>query len=411
MDVRIGPSSLKGSIFAQPSKSDAHRKIITAAFSDGISRIDNVVLSEDIRATMRGLESAGCFFQTECSKRYASRMLVEVKGIDGMPIPPSERIVDCGESGSTLRFLSMIFACLGGITVFNGKGRLPLRSMKAAVEIFEKYGVKAEYPGGGTYLPMKITGKLKGENFKIDTSVTSQLLSGLIMGMALNGRNAVIEIEGANESAGYVGMTLNVLREAGCRITYDKNYSIKANGIIRAGDYEVEGDWSNASYFIAMKKLGADIEVEGLPAESAQPDRAAPELLSKIMADGAAIDVSGCPDLMPALATTAASTPGVKKITGGKRLREKESDRIHSVAEGLKAIGAKCEEKDDGLVITGGEIAGGAIRAFNDHRIAMAFSSLCVAAKGDIVIRGAECVKKSYPSFFEDLKKIGGDVG
>jgi 3-phosphoshikimate 1-carboxyvinyltransferase len=128
------------------------------------------------------------------------------------------------------------------------------------------------------------------------------------------------------------------------------------------------------------------------------------------MKAGAKIDVSGCPDLMPVLAATAASSPGLKEITGGKRLREKESDRISSVTEGLLAVGIHCEEKDDGLVISGGEIAGGTVRSHNDHRIAMAFSSLCVVSKGDIVIKGAECVNKSYPLFFEDLKKIGGAV-
>ncbi len=410
MDVRIRPSKLSGTIEAQPSKSDAHRRIIVASFSKGVSKVDNVVLSDDIKATIRGLGNSGSEFEIQSSEKFKDRVSLVITGSNGCAETDEKRIVNCGESGSTLRFLSMIYACCGGHTVFLGEGRLPRRSMQAAVDILKNHGISVEYPGNGVFLPMEIKGRLEGAEFRIDTNVTSQLLSGLLMGLSLNGRKGLVLAVGENESKGYVEMTVGILAEAGVDIKSGEKYEIRSAFIPKAMESKVEGDWSNASYFIAMKQMGADIDIEGLNENSIQPDSAAPVLFQRILSDGAIIDVSSCPDLMPALAVTAATSPGKKTITGGRRLREKESDRLKAVATGLKALDIWFEETEDGLVIQGGNIKGGKINSFNDHRIAMAFSSLCVVSEGDIVINGAECVNKSYPLFFEDLKKIGGGI-
>lgn len=410
MNIIIKPSKLKGIVQAQPSKSDAHRKIIIGAFSKGVSKFDNIILSEDIVATIRGLESAGAKINILKSKNFKNRESLEIIGTNGCIQNNNCRFIQCGESGSTLRFLSMIFACCGGHTVFTGQGRLPQRSMQAAVQIFKENGVSVSYPGKGIFLPMEIKGRLEGSEFEIDTNVTSQLLSGLLMGICVTGRKGTIKIIGENESKGYVDMTADILRKAGASIKKGKNYEIKSEFIPNAMTSNVEGDWSNASYFLAMKLMGAQIDVKGLPKNSYQPDSVAADLLTKILSDGAVIDVSTCPDLMPALAVTAATSEGSKTIIGGKRLRQKESDRIKATVSGLKALDIFCKETQDGLILKGGKIKGGNVNSFNDHRIAMAFSSLCAVSEGDIIINDAQCVNKSYPSFFEDLKKIGGII-
>ncbi|MFO7611162.1 MAG: 3-phosphoshikimate 1-carboxyvinyltransferase [Clostridia bacterium] len=410
MDIKISPSKLKGKIQAQPSKSDAHRKIICASLANGKSFIDNVVLSRDIEATMRGMESAGCTYDSGQSTEYPGRIKLAVCGI-GNRIP-MRREVDCGESGSTLRFLSMIFAAIGGETIFKGEGSLPGRPMEGALELYERYGIEYRIPENGMNLPLEISGRLSGNEFHVDAAVTSQFLSGLLMALPAAKLHATIHAEGYAESTGYVEMTIEAMNHFGIRVHGNNPFEIPGNEGFRPRSLAIEGDWSNASYFLAMNAMGADIELEGLRYDSKQPDRTGAKLIGEISA-GTEIeaDVSQCPDLMPTLATAAAAFGGVTHITGGRRLRVKESDRIKSVLTGLLNLGVNASEREDGMVIRGGNtIYGGTVDSFNDHRIAMAFSSLCAVSKGDIIIKGAECVSKSYPEFFEDLSKVGGRI-
>ncbi|MBN2557359.1 MAG: 3-phosphoshikimate 1-carboxyvinyltransferase [Clostridia bacterium] len=410
MDIRIEPSKLNGKIQAQPSKSDAHRKIICASLAKGESLVDNVILSEDIEATMRGMESAGCKYDCLRSSGFPGRIKLAVRGIGNMA--RMHRKVDCGESGSTLRFLSMIFAALGGETSFTGKGSLPVRPMDGALELYSRHGIEYRIPGNGMNLPLEISGRLSGNEFHVDASVTSQFLSGLLMALPAAGISGTVYADGYGESTGYVEMTIDAMNHHGVCVHGGNPFEIPGNEGFMPRKLAIEGDWSNASYFLAMNAMGSDILIEGLSDDSRQPDRSGAGMIGKISM-GAEIeaDVSQCPDLMPALAVVAAASSGVTHITGGRRLRVKESDRIKSVLAGLLALGADASELDDGMVIRGGKpIYGGTVDSFNDHRIAMAFSSLCQAAKGDIIIKGAECVSKSYPGFFEDLRKMGGRI-
>jgi len=410
MKVRISPSKLKGVVVAQPSKSDAHRKLICAAFAHGDSKIDNVVLSDDIKATLRCLKAVRCTYEINNSSEFLGRSCIYVKGTGGKV--SFNRQVDCGESGSTLRFMTMIFAVAGGKTVLTGSGRLPLRPMNGAISLLSENGIKCSYPGENKFLPLTIEGELSGGNYKIDSSVTSQYLSGLMMALPAFSQKGIIEATGEFESRGYVEVTKKNLKTFGVEVRGANPYEITANNGLIACNCQVDGDWSNASYFLVMKALGAELTIKGINEDSVQPDSIINKYIEKIIyTDNPIIDVSECPDIMPSLAVVGAKQKKNVKFIGGRRLREKESDRIKSVTDGLRNLSVAVLDFDDGLEIQGsGIVCGGEVDSYNDHRIAMAFSSLCTVATSDIVINGAESVAKSYPLFFEDLKKLGGKI-
>lgn len=410
MDVCLAPSELKGSVIAQPSKSDAHRRLICAAFANGTSAVENVVLSEDIRATLSCVEAAGCEYQIQDSRMNSARHRIVVRGTGGRTA--EEVKINCGESGSTLRFMTMILAAAGGKAELDGSGRLPERPMDGAIRLLENNSLNCIYPGKGKYLPLIIKGELPGGRHEIDSSVTSQYLSGLMMALPAFSKSGEIVATGKFESKGYVEVTRKIVNDFGITIDGQNPYTIPFNDGFRPCDTSVEGDWSNASYFLIIKAMGASVDISGISSGSAQPDAVICRHIEKMQKEEApVIDVSECPDIMPTLAVFGASMDKTLTITGGRRLRAKESDRIASVANGLKALGVETEKSDDGLVVYGtGKISGGTVDACNDHRIAMSFSALCIMAEGDIVITGAECVSKSYPRFFDDIKMLGGKI-
>ncbi len=410
MLLRIAPSKLKGKITVQPSKSDSHRKLICAAFANGVSTVDNVSLSEDINATLRCVSAAGASYDISDSVVYPGRKLIGIKGTAGTCL--EIRTADCGESGSTLRFMSMIFSAAGGQTELTGHGRLPFRPLNGAMSLFERNNIAYTYPGEGCFLPLTIDGELYSGKHEVDSSVTSQYLSGLLMGLPAFSKHGLIKATGKFESRGYVDVTIEAVRQFGIRIKGNNPYIVPENNGLTAIDTSVEGDWSNASYFLVMQALGSDLEITGLNPASLQPDAVILKNIQLVRdSESPVIDVSECPDIMPSLAVLGAAMDKTLKITGGRRLRAKESDRIKSVAAGLAGLGIKYKEVDDGIEIYGnGKVPGGEINAFNDHRIAMAFASLCVVSKRDIVINGADSVSKSYPLFYEDLRKLGGII-
>lgn len=410
MIITISPSKLNGTIDAQPSKSDAHRKIICAAFANGVSVLDNIVLSEDVKATLRCINAAGCKYTITKSEVFPERNVIRIFGTNGKTLP--DRKADCGESGTTLRFMSMLFAAAGGKTEFVGSGRLPERPMEGAIEFLKENQFICRYPGGGKFLPLVIEGELDTSDYRIDSSVTSQYVSGLLIALPAFSKSGTVFADGSFESRGYVDVTLKTIKDFGVEITGKNPYSIKPNSGFSPCITNIEGDWSNSSYFLIMKSMGAGIDVNGLDNESVQPDSIIKDHINTIIdLESPEINVSECPDIMPSLAVLGAALNKNLTITGGRRLRAKESDRINSVAKGLSSIGVKVVDTADGLeLFKGGPIKGGYINAYNDHRIAMAFSTLCTVSEGDIVIDGAESVAKSYPRFYEDLKKLGGRI-
>lgn len=417
MDITVYPSKLSGNFTAPPSKSAAHRAVLAAALAPGHSVVENVQLSSDITATVKACEALGCRISIEPCDRYSTLY------IDGGMSLSREAHIDCAESGSALRFLIPIACALEGRKTFTGSARLPFRPIDEYISIFDKQGIKYDKPGDRN-LPLTVEGKLSSGEYVIGGGVSSQYITGLLFTLPLLDGDSSITVTGNLESKGYVDMTLDTLKRFGVDIGISgSSYIIEGNQRYKPQRIAVEGDYSQAAFFIAGAAINGDISISGLSPRSLQPDRAIVDIMRRMGAyieqqesalcvkksqlRGIDVDVSQCPDLVPPIAAAAAYAQGPTRILGASRLRVKESDRIHSIAANLKNIGIDAKEYPDSLVIHGGKPRGGEADSFTDHRIPMAFS-MAALGSGAINIKGAECVSKSWPSFFEDLKSLGG---
>ena len=408
--IKITPAPLSGELRVPPSKSAAHRNIICAALGSGESVILPVCHSEDIDATIGCVKALGALVEEKNGCFY-------VTGIDREAIKNQSVTLDCRESGSTLRFMLPIAAALGVNATFIGRGRLPERPIDALTDILRANGVKCS----NNALPLTISGILRPNEYKISGNVSSQYLTGLLFAIAINGGSATLTTE--LQSAGYIALTVKIMSDFGVTITK------KGNIYTSKGDFSptssvIEGDWSQACFFLSAAAMGGKISLLGLDSSSTQGDKSVIELYKsfgaeiiaekeKIIAKGNSlnaikINCAQIPDAVPALAVVAAMTNGTTQIVGGERLRLKETDRIKTVIDGLVAMGVKVEELPDGMKITGGKITGGRVNGAGDHRIVMAFAVLGAYANKETVIEGYESVNKSYPQFFEDFKSLGG---
>lgn len=414
MIATISPAPLSGTIPAIASKSDAHRLLILAALAEGETHLLLEQRSEDIDTTIRCLRALGAGIGvTEGG--------VRVRGIERAAEHP---LLDCGESGSTLRFLLPVAAALSSQAAFNGSGRLPERPIGDLVGAMQAHGVRFS----AERLPLGTKGRLTGGLFELPGNVSSQYLTGLLLALPLLEQNSRILLTSKLESAAYVEMTLQALRRFGISVSVQKNeYRIPGGQRYRSpGDLCVEGDWSNASFFLAAGALGAPVTVSGLSLASPQGDKA---ILDALMAFGAGVEVKadavrvlpaplhGCtidvgetPDLLPVLAVLGAAASGETHLVNAARLRLKESDRLASVCAMLRALGAEAEERADALVVSGGRLTGGDVHSARDHRIAMAAAVAAVCCERDVRILGADAVNKSYPAFFSDYSRLGGRV-
>lgn len=416
MNIRVAPQKLTGTLPAISSKSDAHRILIAAALSDAPTEIFCNVLSEDIRATADCMQALGAKIE------YGEGKMT----VEPMRQGTSETVaLDCGESGSTLRFLLPVVSALGKNGVFTGRGRLPERPVTDLRQVMETHGVHFSPTGE---FPIRTSGGLTAGKFTLKGNVSSQYVTGLLFALPLLDGDSIIELLPPVESASYIQMTLSTLRTFGIEVTAEENsYFVKGNQQYRSPKtVTVDGDWSNAAFFLAAGALGGPITVTGLRQASIQGDRAVLDVLRRMGAaisiDGDAVTVSAAalhgvqidakniPDLIPILSVAAANAQsGVTEVIHAGRLRIKESDRLAAIHASLERIGADCTESGDGLTIQSGqEIIGGEVESYNDHRMVMSMAVAATAARGEIVIHGAEAVKKSYPHFFEDFKKLGG---
>lgn len=407
MDMIVKYSKLNGEVLAQPSKSDAHRKIICACLSEGESIVDNIVLSQDIIATIEGMRLTGARIRLEnkpMTNRYTLMIDTRNRRMD------DKRLINCKESGSTLRFLTMIYAALGGETTFVGEGRLPLRPMDEAFRVFEQD--KIEVIKGDLNLPLTIRGNLKGGIYHINADVSSQFLSGLLMALPMVPERNKVYIDSRFESKGYVELTIDVMREFGVHVNEFDNGFLIDNQQYTPSNTIVEGDWSNCGYFYVMNMLGSNIIVNGLNLKTYQPDSIILKHLYEIQSEQhSVIDVSECPDLAPALAVYGACAKGTTKLINAGRLRKKESDRLDAISTNLQALRVHVIEKQNEITIYGeNKIKHGVINSYNDHRIAMAFSCLAPVVMDQIVIKNVDCIDKSYPDFFKDMISLGGDI-
>lgn len=389
MNIRIQPNKLHGSIRILPSKSQAHRLLICAAFADGITKIQCAQTNADIEATADCLRAIGANIR-RCDEYY------EVTPISG--IPASAELF-CRESGSTLRFLLPVVGALGIDTVFHMEGRLPYRPLTPLWEELERMGCVLSRPSETT---IRCIGKLKPGEYQIDGGISSQYITGLLFALNLLDGESKLTITGKIESKPYIDLTKNALALFGADPEAPGRKSL-----ISPGSISVEGDWSNGAFFIAANALGSKLEIRGLHPDSAQGDRICKDLIDRLLANPIVIDAADIPDLVPILSVVAAANHGAN-FTNIRRLRIKESDRVQSICEMLHSLGCKTDASENELTVYPGSFHACTINAYNDHRIAMSAAIAATVASGPVTICGAECVTKSYPHFWAEYARTGG---
>lgn len=429
MNVRLSPTSLSGTVHSIASKSDVHRLLFCAAQADGPVTIEmnsTSPLSDDILTTAGVIQALGADVTTE-----PGRFTVTPSNVR-----PKAPVFDCRESGSTLRFLLPVAAARCDEPSFTGSGRLPERPVEDLLNVLKSRGISVS----SDQLPFSFSGRLESGAFELPGNVSSQYITGLLLALPALDGDSEIRLTSPLQSASYVNITLHALSRFGIRTsTLPRGYIVPGGQTFHSpGHLVADGDWSNAGYFLAAGALGADpVSVSGLTPDSPQGDKSIVGILNNRMgapvtkqkddngtctytvtpADtlrGCDLDVANIPDAFPMLAVLAAFANGRTSFIGCERLRFKESDRIASVIAMLEALGGRAEEDGDGVVVYGadetGGLTGGTVDACKDHRIVMAAAMAALRCKEDVTILGAEAVRKSYPSFFEEYSRLGGTV-
>ena len=398
MDIKITPSFLGGSIDIPPSKSISHRALIAAALASGESTVENLLDCADTDATVEALTALGAKIE-RCGNSAK---------ITGISKPNKQVKINCRESGSTLRFMIPVAAALGADSEFSGSGKLPERPITPFFELLPEHGVQFLTK----QMPYRINGRLNGGSFPIAGNISSQFITGLLMAFPLTGEDCEIRITTALESKGYIDLTLDVMERFGAHISEIENgYFSAKNTSYKPCNFSVEADLSQAAFFLVANAVGSKISINGINRQSRQGDRAILDITEYFSEKHAPfhINASQIPDLVPILTVLACFADGVSEITGCERLRIKECDRLAAISQELNKLGAKVEIIGDSLKITGvKELRGGECDAWNDHRIAMSLAVASIRSTAPIIIRGAECVSKSYPRFFEDFRMLGG---
>ncbi|MGM0396509.1 MAG: 3-phosphoshikimate 1-carboxyvinyltransferase [Bacillota bacterium] len=421
--VTIKPGKLKGVVNVPPSKSISHRAIISASLSKGESVINNLILSKDMEATISAMRSMGSNIEI-VEKGQGGRIKLVIQG--GYSKKEITHI-DCIESGSTLRFLIPVSLLDKGQVTFHGRGKLVTRPLYSYYEIFQKTGIEYSLLDGG--LPLTIDGQLEAGTYELDGNISSQFVTGLMFSLPLLPGDSKILIRGDLESKGYVDLTLDVLKGFGIDIINNayKEFTIKGNQKYKPYNIEIEGDYSQAAFWLAAGVLGEGVESRGIREKTSQGDRAIVNIIEDmggaLQVDGDSIiaspsdlhsikvDVSQCPDLVPIIAVLGTLSEGVLEIVNGYRVRIKESDRLKAISTELNKLGADITETEDGLIVKGVKsLRGGEVASWNDHRIVMALAIAATRATGDVTIRDSGAITKSYPGFWEDFKKLGGIV-
>ncbi len=413
MNMIFNTPRLSGKIRAISSKSEAHRQLICAALSDAPTKIICTDTNNDIDATVSCLNSLGANI-VRCADGFLVKPLVT---------PVSHAELDCGESGSTLRFLIPIIAALGVDAKITMHGRLPSRPLSPLYELLENVGIKMSAQGEN---PFRIKGKLESGDYTVAANVSSQFISGLLFALSIADGDSTLSLEGNIESKNYIDMTLDAIKLFGGDITCaDEKFTIKSKGRFTSPvETAVSGDWSNAAFFLCAGAMSdTPITVSGLDIYSSQGDR---EILSVLSKMGARIEVVGSsvrvcknrlqsikldasqiPDLVPIIATVASVSHGETVIYNAGRLKIKESDRIRSTCDMITALGGNITPTDDGMIIRGVDmLSGGKADSAADHRIAMSAAVASTVCKNPVTVTGFEAINKSYPKFKDDFDKL-----
>lgn len=396
--VTITPSKLSGKISVPPSKSISHRALICAALAKGRSEIANLLDCADTRATIDILKALGAKITQDGKTTY----------VEGIENPSMEAVADCGESGSTLRFLMPVAAALGCKTKFEGRGKLPERPITPYFTELVKNGISFE----SEKMPYIIKGRLRSGEYRIAGDISSQFISGLLFALPLLRGDSKIIITSPLQSKPYVDITAAELKRF-CIFVSETEYGyfIKGGQSYKPSKTSVEADMSQAAFFAAAAALGSDIEIEGLNLNSLQGDREILDVIDR--SQGTAFDVSAAqiPDLVPILTVLAALSRGTSHITDCGRLRIKECDRLAAITCELNKLGANVKEYPDSLEVKGVDyLKGGVCHCHNDHRISMSLAVAATCCTEPVTLIGTECINKSYPDFFEDYISLGGQI-
>ncbi len=404
MSLLIKPTLLSGKIAIPPSKSLSHRAIICASLCmEGESKIQNIIFSDDIRATIEGMKVLGADIEA---------------GHDFLLIKRNNIISDnisCNESGSTLRFLIPLSLVLTDECVFTGKNSLFERPLEPYYDIFKKSNIEYEINTEATSLGIR--GSLQSGPYEIPGNVSSQFITGLFFALPLLNGDSFVKIRGLLESKNYVDLTMDILKSFKIHIEkFDEhNYFIKGNQRYEAHDYTVECDFSQAAFFLAANALGNKIECHGLNYDSLQGDKEILNIIEKysLNPDKITVDASHIPDLVPIITVLAALKENCEtNIVKAGRLRLKESDRLRAIASEMNKLGAYVKETNEGLIIKGTHVlhGGAEVKSWKDHRIAMALAIAAAKCENPILLEGHTAVNKSYPKFWDDYKNLGGII-
>ncbi|MBR5540667.1 MAG: 3-phosphoshikimate 1-carboxyvinyltransferase [Clostridia bacterium] len=415
MTVRVSGHTLSGKTAIISSKSAVHRLLICAALCDTPTVIEGVTYSEDIEATIACLRAGLADIACEGDRVTVSPRTDR----------DSNALLDCGESGSTLRFLLPIMAACGGAR-FTGRGRLSQRPLTPIYPVLEQHSCHLSAEGE---FPLSVTGRLQGDVFEINGSLSSQFVSGLLMAAPLLGTTCRIRVTGEMASYPYIALTIEALAKFGVTVVEENATFTVSGNYTSAGTLPAEGDWSNAAFWLTGAALSGseDFELCGLSVDSRQGDREIVALLEQAGFSVAnddnlwrisggkhrqplRVDAEAIPDLVPIVAVLASALSGQTVIYNAERLVHKESNRLQTVHDMLTALGGKVTMTADGLLINGGTLTGGTVQGYNDHRIVMSAAIAALICKEPVTIVGAEAVKKSYPTFFEELEKRGMSV-
>lgn len=411
--VKIEKKERKGRINIPTSKSDGQRSLLAAALVKGKSTLTNLGHSNDELSMLETIQQLGAIVNKKNEKTYL---------IEGIYTFPKSATINIGESGLGIRLITSVCAAHNGQFKIEGKGSLTERPMHFFTETLPQFGAKIN--SNNNHIPLFVEGPMIGNKVVIDGSLSSQYLSGLLMSLPLLKEDSELIVTDL-KSIPYVQMTLNTLKQFGIEIENDsfKQFKIKGNQSYKPTNYNIESDWSSASYWLIASAIGMDIEITGLQMSSLQADK---ELLNAFLAANCSIiktqnglkvegtkrtafqfDATHCPDLFPALAVFAAYCTGTSSIKGVDRLKHKESDRGVVLQQEFKKLGVEIELNGDEMLVHGtGKVNGGTIHSNNDHRIAMCFAIAGCFSEGEISVEQAEAVGKSYPDFWRDLEGL-----
>ncbi len=417
MRVIITPNKLKGDVIIPPSKSLSHRAIIAAGLAKGESKISNIIYSKDILATISAMRSLGVEI-----KEFDDYLIIK-----GNKLKRVNDVIDANESGSTIRFIIPIALTIDEKITFVGHNNLVNRPLDTFFEIFDNQNIK--YEKGEKYLPLTVYNGIKPGEFYIRGDVSSQFITGLLYALPLLNGDSVINITTDLESKGYIDLTIDVLKMFGVNVINEnyKKFIIKGNQEYKPFDYEVEGDYSQAAFFLEANMLGAEINLLKMNKNSNQGDK---KILNDIKDFGgelefkdnklvlvnknlkpATIDFAQSPDLGPALTVLASLIPGESNFINAKRLRIKECDRITCMKEEIEKLGGNIKELPDGMIINGvNRFHGGVCDSHNDHRVVMSLAMATLMMDGDLIIDNYEAINKSFPHFFKIFEGLGGKV-